>query len=701
MAWKELGTSEFLAFDSTLDLGQARLLADKVSPKFLVIRAADKEVVGEFPAAPSEYFVVDTIDLFASNAVKPEWKTIGDFVRDRLSAVVVDTDDGWMRKFGGFDFDPAKKFDAVVLGEDGIVSKVVPDLKAAFVEQMFGQGAADDPAPSRHLHHAMENDNLTAMGVTAILGPDAGAREVFGGDGGGGDGGGGGGGGGGEPPDGVPPEDGDDLGPMALEVQLADAVKLGDTTPLLVLLEPGPGGPGSAPLSVKANEVLEIVASPTSGFTLVDKPSKPMSVLRDGQTLPVKFDLRADVVGKGAAKVYAFRDGTCVASVTVSAEIGLTAPAPGSGVPTKVPLPAAVKAIVDLDLIVLKESYQGGIALSYRLTDRDNVVSTFGPHQLDSDPSGYVHAKFAEIQALSQKPGPWDNARRTRMGRIGSDLYESLIPPDLQDVLWNTDRVRSLLVQTEEPWIPWELCRMTIRRPGGSTEARGFLCDLYEMSRWLPGIPFKTDLRATSVAIVAPRDSNLPSSPLEVKMLEGLAAAGPKVKRIKATYESVIAALESHRYDVVHFVGHGQNVDRDDVSRSEFILAGQWRLTPSDISGETKNLGLASPVVFMNACEVAQAAMGLHGVGGWAAAMTKAGAGAFIGTHWDVRDDLAREFAATFYEKLMAPPSITVAAAALAARQAVQKRSDGDATWLAYSVHASPGAACAFSAPAA
>ena len=84
---------------------------------------------------------------------------------------------------------------------------------------------------------------------------------------------------------------------------------------------------------------------------------------------------------------------------------------------------------------------------------------------------------------------------------------------------------------------------MTVRRVDGSTEARGYLCDLYEMSRWLPGCPPKTDLRATWLAIIAPRDSGLPSASAEVEMLAGLSASGPSVERVKATYESVIAAL--------------------------------------------------------------------------------------------------------------------------------------------------------------
>ncbi len=148
---------------------------------------------------------------------------------------------------------------------------------------------------------------------------------------------------------------------------------------------------------------------------------------------------------------------------------------------------------------------------------------------------------------------------------------------------------------------------------------------------------------------------------------------------------------------MLHFVGHGENVDPANATRSEFRLSGRWRLTPSDISGETRNLGLSTPIVFMNACQVAQGSMALSGIGGWAAALTRAGAGAFVGTHWNVRDDLAHQFATAFYDRLVG--GVTLAGAVREARQALLARTDGYATWLAYTVHAYPSASCTFAPP--
>lgn len=666
MAWDDVRSSRFLSFDAGLDMASVRALVTAVAPDVVVVRYdGDAPAFIVIDAADVEAPDPDDVDVahpFDAGRTDSLLVTIGEYAqRCGRPATVLDTSDGWVAPSSGVEADAlgdGERLPTVVLDDDGIVAAVLRDARVL----------ADRPAPSeapngRHMHLA-HGDQGAAEEYEALgsSGPSVGPA-------------------------------GEAAVAMALEVLLPHVVRLGDTVPLLVLLEPGPGAPGSAPLSVHDGEVLEILISPKAGFTLVDRPSKRMTVVVDGPSLPVKFDLRADVEGKGTVRVFAFRDGDCVASVTVAANITAEAVAPAEAVPVTMLAPVRVRAVPDLNLLVLKESFRGGVALRYRLTSAGGtVVSDFGPHALDADPSHYVHARFAEIQHIAEGRATWGAAQRTRLERIGAELYEALVPTDLQEVLWSSDRVRTFLVQTEEPWIPWELCRMTVTRDG-RTMSRGYLCEVYEMSRWLPDVEPKPALRASRIGVVAPRDSGLPSAAAEVAMINGLTSHGPTVDRIKATYESVITTLESHRYDVLHFIGHGRNVVPTDATQSEFSLAGSWRLRPSDISGETRNLGLATPIVFMNACQVAQASMALHGVGGWAAAMTRAGAGAFVGTHWDVRDDLALAFATVFYERL---PTGTVAAAARHARLAVRAKGDGDPTWLAYTVHATPDARCTF-----
>jgi CHAT domain-containing protein len=135
--------------------------------------------------------------------------------------------------------------------------------------------------------------------------------------------------------------------------------------------------------------------------------------------------------------------------------------------------------------------------------------------------------------------------------------------------------------------------------------------------------------------------------------------------------------------DVIHFTGHGV-AGGSNADRGEIRLQSGSRLRPEDLSGVVANLGKGKPIVFLNACEVGRAGMGLTQPGGWPRGFLAAGAGAFIGPLWKVADASAAAFAAEFYDNLILGK--TVGAAALGARKAIQVASDP--SWLAYSVYA-------------
>jgi len=94
------------------------------------------------------------------------------------------------------------------------------------------------------------------------------------------------------------------------------------------------------------------------------------------------------------------------------------------------------------------------------------------------------------------------------------------------------------------------------------------------------------------------------------------------------------------------------------------------------------------PIVFLNACESGRLGRSLTAWSGWPRTFWDAGAGAFIGTSWPVRDVPARAFCDAFYGSLL--NGDTLASAASAGRAAAKAK--GDATWLAYKVYGRPAA---------
>jgi CHAT domain-containing protein len=91
----------------------------------------------------------------------------------------------------------------------------------------------------------------------------------------------------------------------------------------------------------------------------------------------------------------------------------------------------------------------------------------------------------------------------------------------------------------------------------------------------------------------------------------------------------------------------------------------------------------------MNACDSGRLGVGLTGLDGWAEAFIAGDggkAGVFIGSVWQTTDELASQFAAVFYERLLAGDPL--AEAMRQARAAVRRF--GDATYLSYTLYANP-----------
>ncbi len=98
---------------------------------------------------------------------------------------------------------------------------------------------------------------------------------------------------------------------------------------------------------------------------------------------------------------------------------------------------------------------------------------------------------------------------------------------------------------------------------------------------------------------------------------------------------------------------------------------------------------LAAPLVFLNACRTDGHAPLYTMIEGWAASFLRAGAGAFIGSPWEVVDTSASPYAQEFYRAALA--GHTLGESARQARDAIRDN-PADPTWLAYTLYADPAA---------
>ncbi len=460
---------------------------------------------------------------------------------------------------------------------------------------------------------------------------------------------------------------------------------------LLVSLVGGFGPPGSLSVDLPEGSEVDVVVQPRRGLSLVGTGEGRLVVTAEEDGLPLQFKLRGEEPGRGLLRILAFHQGRPLGLISLAPVVTGAGQAAGTATRALVePLAPATARPPDLSLLILEAREGAETVLTLRLTSTDPALGynlkPYGPIRLRSDPYTYFQDFFRDIERLPIRT-PADKAKaELRLAAKGASLFDALVPEDLRRALWGLrGRITSVQVQSEEPWIPWELCKL-VGDDGGMVEEGPFLCEAFELTRWLPGLPQVPRMGLKNLALVVPTDSGLAYAASETEFLLSLAKGDRRVERIPATFLDVHAALASGAYDGWHFSGHGSYRDEPNPERSALILEGGDRLTPEDLGGRVGNLGKARPLFFLNACQVGQSQMTLTGIGGWASRFLRAGAGGFIGAYWSVYDSPAFEFARAFYGHLLA--GVPVGRAAREARLAA--RASGDPTWLAYTVFADP-----------
>ncbi|HEX8202542.1 MAG TPA: CHAT domain-containing protein, partial [Isosphaeraceae bacterium] len=477
----------------------------------------------------------------------------------------------------------------------------------------------------------------------------------------------------------------------SLVAEYPERVALHATASLLVSLVAAFVPGTSLPVALAEGAEIDVVVQPRRGLSLVGPGEGRLVVTGAEEGLPLQFKVRGEAPGRGLLRVLAFHQGRPLGLITLAPLVTESAEEAGAARGARAePLAPATVRLPDLSLLILEARDGAETVLTLRLTSADAALGynlkPFGPVRPRSDPYAYFQDFFRDIERLPIRT-PADKARaELRLAAKGAGLFEALVPADLRRDLWNLRaRITSVQVQSEEPWIPWELCKL-VGPEGDGVEEGPFFCEAFELTRWLPGLAQVPRLGLRNLALVVPGDSGLAFAAEERDFVLSLAAGDRRVTRIPATFLDLHAALASGSYDGWHFTGHGSFRDEPNPDRSALILEGDERLTPEDLGGRVSNLGKTRPLVFLNACQAGQSQMALTGIGGWASRFLRAGAGGFLGAYWSVYDRPALDFARAFYDQLLA--GTPLGRAARSARLAA--RASGDPTWLAYTVFADP-----------
>jgi hypothetical protein len=333
-----------------------------------------------------------------------------------------------------------------------------------------------------------------------------------------------------------------------------------------------------------------------------------------------------------------------------------------------------------------------------------------------ASPQAYLETIFAHLSQLAAKPVDQLSEADAQIGRgdieaIGQQLFRELFPPELQHEYWTRIRPRrrdsanpagpisTLLITSDEPWIPWEMVKPYLLNPDTNQEqSDGFLSETFQVARWLAGRGPAEAVHIQRATIVVP-GRDLLYTAREEAYFRALPAKQVEIAGPLRTSADVRKLAQDGGVQLLHFAAHGR-LDAANANLSPLSLE-DGALTPYDLAGaRVAGLRRDRPLVFLNACHTARVAFALTGLGGWAERMVgDIGVSAFVGTLWEVNDLLAAEFAIHFYDRLLAGDRL--GAAFHAARLVVRDRQPANPTWLAYVLYGDPNGAVRWGAQGA
>lgn len=463
-----------------------------------------------------------------------------------------------------------------------------------------------------------------------------------------------------------------------LQVDVSECVKHEERFPLLVRIihrNISRKGAKLKPFSIAPSGTDVSIIVNSFDLSIVSSSIQMIRVPYNGDSEPLFFQLEAKKAGVHQVEILAFNKDAFLGSYKVRISVGGRQTEPpvrhSSQIDDRPPEEG------EMNLVVLFDEREN----RYKYYLHGNPFGLYYDDDMLSGPLAKPRQKFVKdfvdtLDRISRGSYEYSSAAaQTLLKGKGKDLWKQLIPPNLERLLSENRRsIKQLRIICDQDPIPWEVLYPLYDK--------GFLAEQFPISRWRQGPHPPSKLSISDPLFVLPTNSP-ERSEIEVASLQLKLSKGRIIKEL----DPLLSELEEPKFNLLHFACHNRFID--DNPRASNIMMTESPFVPDFVIGVGKTLSQQAPLIFMNACRTAGTAPTYTQFSGWADTFLDAGAAAFIGTLWAVRDNSAQKFAMCVYESLLA--NATLGESVLKARRAIYDKS-GDPTWLAYTLYGHPNA---------
>ncbi|WP_085648581.1 MULTISPECIES: CHAT domain-containing protein [unclassified Pseudomonas] len=262
--------------------------------------------------------------------------------------------------------------------------------------------------------------------------------------------------------------------------------------------------------------------------------------------------------------------------------------------------------------------------------------------------------QLSNFQGVFGSPsGKGAYAHLTGIGRVISKLIPLAIRSEVLLPAFADGRMPSILLMTDEPYVPWELASFV--EDDSPFKVAGFLGELSHLGRWWSARDSSgpmSKIMINHVSVLASDYENHPSqSPLVHALKErDMLSRDFNGQSIEARLPAVEEWLEQKPRlsgHLAHVALHGYS---DVASQTQALcLEDEQILSPYHFAGVRENGLPRFSAVFLNACQVGTAGQQLGFLSGFPGAFVDAGTQAFIAPLWAVQDEVALQVAEKFY----------------------------------------------------